>query len=136
MAYSSIEAIIAAIKADATAAMEATQKKALELEKQGLDNFYASAQPKVYVRTGALGSTAKVGPLLINGSLISFEPYLNTDGMHPVQKRLKTLGDVIEASHNNPSRWRIVGRFKYWDYANNKFQEALDEEMSKYFDRA
>lgn len=123
------------IRRCAKEAIAATQAQALPIIEGEFQVFYASGQPKVYVRSGALGESGRVDGLQSSGDVTSFEAYLETSGGHPNPCILKTMGDVIEATHNNPSAWRIVGRHRYWDASTEKIGEVQASELGKYFTR-
>lgn len=132
--FSSLEAILEDIRKCAKQAVEAVHSQAEQIEQSELQKFYDSGKPKVYVRSGALLNSRRVGPFMAGGDIFTFEGYLETGGIHPNADKLVTMGDVIEATHNNPSHWNIKGRYKYWDGAEKKLAQALDKEMAKYFD--
>lgn len=131
--FSSLDAMLADIRKCAKEAIENTHEEALPIIEGELAAFYASGQPKVYERTGALGNSGRVDGVVSGGDVTSFDAYLETNGVHPKPCKLVTMGDVIEATHNEPTQWKIVGNHKYWDEATEKIGEVQSEQLSKYF---
>lgn len=131
--FTSAEAMIADIQKCASDAISAVHSEAPSIENQEFGNFYASGTPKMYQRSGAMGRTGRQENLVLGGDTPGFTERLETAGIHPNADKLQTMGEVLDAAHNNPGKWKIVGRWRFWDEIDRRLGEKLDQEIGKYF---
>lgn len=104
-------------------------------------SFYAQGNPKVYVRTGALGNTPKVTAAKASDKTVSFDVYLDTNyqystGDNPSMQQVLELaenGTAWTTKSGAPAR-STVGNGGFWKRSENTFQKTLDNVMSSFFE--
>lgn len=133
--FTSVEAMLEDIRNCAKEAITNTYNQSKSIIQTEIDKFYVSGEPKVYRRTGTLGESGRVGDYHSGGDVTSFEAYLEDKGGHPKPRQLVTVGDVINATLYERSRWHIVGNYDYWTGSTQKIGEKQSSELSKYFVR-
>lgn len=123
-------------------AMRVTSDKAFKDLDYEVGEFYSGKQPRVYVRTYALGNTPRVTKEKITTSAdsanISFDAYLDqsyvykTGDKPSMDKVLDLANDGIPwASYVKPT----VGKKGFWERAEKKIEKDLEDTMGKFFER-
>lgn len=107
-----------ALKREVRKAMSVASEKALSDMYEETGGFYAGGQPKMYVRTGALGDTPRTTPLIVGGDSVSFKAYLDTEGGYTTGKR-PSMEEVLTLANTGfyPGLRQNVGRRHFWDRA-------------------
>lgn len=128
-------------------AMNVTSKKVLADMYEETGNFYTQGkEPTIYERTGALGDTPRTTSVSTSGNEASFEAsfeaYLDKDHQYTTGAN-PTMEDVLNLTKAKPEHNSSVGylrsvrgRTGFWERANEKMGERLDETLNKFFDEA
>lgn len=111
--------------------------------REELSKFYAGGTPRRYVRTGQLGRSNKVTPLLISGSSISFDAYLDINSVHYVMPNPLFMFDGTDHySHFTPpevfdaaekGRARIVGTPGFWGRSERRIEQDFNHTLGSFF---
>lgn len=123
-------------------AMKVTSEKVLADMYEETGGFYTNGRkPTMYERTGALGDTPRTTTVSISGNEASFDAYLDkghqyTTGANP------TMEDVLNLTKEKPEHNSSVGYLRsvrgntgFWERANEKMEDRLDETLNKFFDK-
>lgn len=122
-------------------AMEEANEKILEDMYEETGNFYAGGDPVMYQRTGALGdsprTTAVSSTTSTTGGSASFNAYLDQSNKYTTGRR-PSMKTVLEHANKggdmtNPAMRAVVGKPGFWDRAEEKMQQRLDEAISHHF---
>ena len=124
-------------------AMRKTYEKADKDLFHEVGEFYDSPDPKVYVRTGALGIKApKVTKMEVATSAdysnISFDAYLDQSYVYKTGDK-PSMGQVLDlANYGTPWASYVkptVGKKGFWESAEKKIEKDLEDTMGKFFER-
>lgn len=103
-------------------------------------NFYSGSSPKMYVRTGALGSTPEVTGLTSKGKSVSFDAYLDDShrydtGDNPSMAQVLQLADrgIPWVTSSGATARPTVGNSGFWERSEKKMQKTLDDVMRLFF---
>jgi len=120
-------------------AMRVVQAKAEEdmFEETGM--FYTVGTPKLYPRTGGLGSSPRTTALSVGGNSVSFEAYLEPPDYSAVNAYLQSLGyqsyfsgmQVLTAAEQH--RAHILGKPYFWSRAKKKIERDFYNTMQSFF---
>ena len=121
-------------------AIQVVQKKveADMYEETGL--FYAGGDPDRYKRTGALGDTPRTTACSNSGDSVSFEAYLDqshgySTGSNPSMGQVLDLANYgIPFETPNGVARPTVGSPGFWERAEKKMGETLDDTMGQFFE--
>ena len=92
-------------------------------------SFYTSGNPKVYIRTGALGDTPRITPITSSGKSISYEVYL--DQSHSYTTGTWDMPTVMENAEVGGGG--ILGKPGFWQRSERNYQKTLDSVMRSFF---
>ena len=124
-------------------AMNIVNLHAENIMREELASFYAGGTPKIYVRTGQLGKSAKVTPLATSGTTISFKAYLDKGSVsYHVPNPLfdfdgtgnyshyttDQVFDAAEAGHSG-----IVGKPGFWGRSERRIEQEFNSIMGAFF---
>lgn len=105
-------------------------------------DFYSQGHPKMYERTGTLGTTPRVTKTVSSGDEVSFDAYLDQKYVYATGDN-PTMGQVLDLA-NYGIRWKTksgapakatVGKKGFWERAEKKMGKTLDDTMSQFFDK-
>ena len=122
-------------------AMEEANEKILEDMYEETGNFYAGGDPVQYQRTGALGDTPRTTAVSSStsatGGSASFNAYLDQTGGYTTGRR-PSMKTVLEHANTggdmtNPPMRAVVGNSGFWERAEDKMKQKLDEAISHHF---
>lgn len=105
----------------------AEQMKADVYEQVG--SFYTQGNPKIYVRTGALGDTPRVTPITASGKSVSYEVYL--DQSHNYTTGTWDMPTVMAAAEVGGGG--ILGKPGFWKRSEKTFQKTLNRVIHSFF---
>lgn len=94
-------------------------------------SFYTAGKPKKYKRTGALGDSPRTTALTQMRNGISFWAYLD-DG-HDYTTGTFTMGQVLQRAESTHFRSGILGRPKFWQRTQKRFERTFRSTMKKFF---
>lgn len=124
-------------------AMQEVRTKDLEDMLKETQRFYTIGNPKIYQRTGKLGSSPRTTPITIGGDTISFEAYLNQgQGWYGKGNPNPAFTKRGYASYFSPLQVlnaseyhfaRVKGRPGFWHRSELKFQMNLDRTLASHF---
>ncbi len=121
-------------------ALVVTQQKMLADMYEETAGFYTGGEPKMYVRTGALGDTPRTTAITNTGNSASFEAYLDTNhqytsGSNPNMQQVLELandGRPFITKNGYPAK-PTVGSKHFWDRANEKMEQTFEDTMKDFF---
>ena len=127
------------IQAEMQKAMQVVQAKAEADMYEETGNFYTQGSPRIYPRTGNLGSSPRTTGLSGGGNSVSFEAYLEPGDYTGVNNYLRTLGfasyfspmQVLTAAENGGAH--ILGRSGFWRRSEEKIEQDLNETFASFF---
>ena len=134
------------IMAKARSAVEETQVMAMKEMKQGVQDFYDYAEPVKYVRTGALGKTPSVTPIVevrrggVYNSELSFTAYLDKSHQYTTGKE-PDMEDVLNLTNYKERLGKVgylrdaVGKSGYWEESLDRIDKDFYKAMIKRFKR-
>ena len=91
--------------------------------------FYSQGSPKMYKRTGTLGSTPKVSPLSVGGTQISFDAYL--DKSRGYRTGTFSMSDVLTNAEAHTAG--ILGKPKFWANSEKRMEKTFEKTMKRFF---
>ena len=121
-------------------AMNVASQKMLAETMQETYSFYTMGNPKIYVRTGALGDSPKVTALSVSGNTMSFDVYLDKELGYRVPNTAFTSrgyasyfsgAEVLQAAENHTAH--ILGKPGFWRRSESKFQKILNSSIKSFF---
>lgn len=120
-------------------AMQVVQAKAEADMFEETGNFYTSGNPRLYQRTGNLGSSPRTSGLSGGGNTVSFDAYLEPGDYTSANARLQSMGfssyfsplQVLTAAEHGTSH--ILGRPGFWQRSEQKIEQDLNDIMSQFF---
>lgn len=120
-------------------AMQVVQAKAEADMFEETGNFYTSGNPRLYQRTGNLGSSPRTSGLSGGGNTVSFDAYLEPGDYTSANARLQAMGfssyfsplQVLTAAEYGTSH--ILGRPGFWQRSEQKIEQDLNDIMSQFF---
>lgn len=143
MAANNMQQLNAMLMEELRKAMNVTSKKVLADMYEETGGFYTQGKkPTMYERTGALGDTPRTTAVSTSGNEASFEAYLDkghqyTTGANPTMEDVLNLTKAVPDHNSSVGYLRSVrGRTGFWERANEKMGERLDETLNKFFDEA
>lgn len=120
-------------------AMNVTSKKVLADMYEETGGFYTKGNPTMYKRTGALGDTPRATSVSVSGNEASFDAYLDKNHKYTTGAK-PTMEDVLNLTKKTPIHNSSVGYLRsakgrggFWERANEKMGERLDETLNKFF---
>lgn len=139
IACSSMAELEAAIMKEMRSAMEEVHEQVPDKMKDTIkQEFYASAEPKLYVRTEQLQNTPKTMPLSESGKTITFDAKLDNSGGYSTGKK-PSMQDVLELTNDGDTSSSVgylrpaVGSTGYWQKVEKCIEDNLNSAMSKHF---
>lgn len=134
MNVNSMEELRKAMLHEAEKAMRVASEKILAEMHHETGDFYTGGEPEIYERTGALGDTPKTTAITQSGDSVSFDAYLDQSHTYTTGKN-PTMHDVLILTNNGsfPGLHPAVGKTGFWDRAEDKMQDILDDVMGKTF---
>lgn len=132
---SSSKEISAKIMEEIVAAMHEAEYMAMGDMQEGTEVFYGGGQPKVYERTGQLGTTPRTSGVKTSGKSVSFDAYLSQEGKYSTGKH-PSMGTVLElANYGNVSGYKdTVGTKGFWEYSEGLIEESFHRALASRFD--
>lgn len=135
----SMKELMQEIRKQAEKAMQIVQAKAEADMYKETGNFYTSGNPRLYQRTGNLGSSPRTTGLSSGGNTISFEAYLDPGDYTAANARLRSMGfssyfsplQVLTAAEHGASH--ILGRPGFWERSEEQIEKDLNEVMAQFF---
>lgn len=120
--------------------MNLTSKNVLMDMYEEVGGFYTNGkEPIMYERTGALGDTPRTTSISASSNEVSFEAYLDKEHQYTTGKS-PTMSDILNLTKLKPERNSSVGYLRmvkgkvgFWERANQKMGERLDESLSRFF---
>lgn len=99
--------------------------------------FYTKGEPKMYERTGALGDTPRTTAIITNGSVFTFNAYLDQSHQYTTGKS-PLMSDVLAVAndHSLSATYGLMpplGRQHFWDRAEKKIERTLNKTMRSFF---
>ena len=125
------------ILADMQTAVQATEKKAMDAMRKGIEYFYAGGFPDRYIRTEQLKKTPRTTGVQVKSKKhVEFDAFLDeslpnyTTGKHP------SMGEVLQLTNEGsyPGLRPAVGSPGYWDWAEVQIGKDFEDAMKQYFD--
>lgn len=119
-------------------AMSIAANRCLEILYDETGSFYVGGEPEIYERTGALGDTPAVTPILNNSKTISFEAYLNTNYTYNSGKN-PTMLDVLRLANSGiidssvGKLFNTVGSEGFWDRAVVRMEKEFYKTLEEFF---
>ncbi len=116
-------------------AVTATKVEADMYEETG--DFYTGGNPKLYVRTGALGDTPRTTAISQSGNVLMFNAYLDQNYQYSTGKS-PSMGAVLDVAndHSFASSYVLnppVGRQHFWERAEKKMEKSFKKTMRCFF---
>lgn len=120
-------------------AMQVVQSKAEADMFEEVGSFYTSGSPKIYPRTGNLGSSPRTTALSIGGNSVSFDAYLEQGSYDGVNAYLQSLGfksyfsplQAFTAAENHTSH--VLGRPGFWKRSEQRIEQDLNNTIASFF---
>lgn len=140
MAAKNIKELNAMLQKELRKAMNVVSEKTLEDMYEETGEFYTQGEPKMYVRTGALGDTPRTTSLSSTNNSVSFEAYLDEKHQYTTGKN-PSMKDVLKLANNgitNSSVGKLrktVGKQGFWEEAEKKIEKDLDNTLSSFFEK-
>lgn len=120
--YTSASAIKAAIRQKANQAMQKISNKGLETAQKNNAGFYTGS-PKVYERTGQLGSSSSTSGVSGGGSSISTEVYL--DDSYSYTTGTWSANQVLNAAEYGTAN--LVGSPGFWAKTVEEMPDIIED---------
>lgn len=123
-------------------AMANVSREAEDALEESTQEFYSGGSPTRYRRTGELGKTPNVDPIRTtsSGSCVetSFRAYYDTSHQYTTGRApsMRTVLDLANRGEPAARQYHLrenVGQTGFIDNAYEKIENALDNELSKYF---
>lgn len=142
-AASSMAELQLQILTEMSAAMAGAQVGMKADMEHALDSFYDGGSPKKYNRTYKMRNTPKTSPLSMTATSVTYDAYLDQSGGYTSGSK-PSMGEVLRLANDGtpfttkngyPAR-PTVGTGQFWQRAEKDFEQTLDENMSRYFDKA
>ncbi len=131
------------LRTELRVAMQEVRTKDLEDMLKETQRFYTIGNPRIYQRTGALGSSPRTTPLSGGGNTVSFEAYLNQNqGWYGRGNPNPAFTSRGYASYFSPLQIlnaaeyhfaRVKGRPGFWHRSELRFQINLDRTLATHF---
>ena len=135
----SLSALQQMIKKEVRSAMQEVHSKALINMQQETRNFYSIGKPHIYIRTGALANSPKVGALFDSGYYLSFWFYLSPPSYYVPNPAFTMRGyasyfsplQVMNAAEYHFAH--VLGRPGFWHRAYVKTEHDFKRAFSSRF---
>lgn len=124
-------------------AMQVVQAKAEADMFEETGNFYTVGNPKIYQRTGGLGSSPRTTNLSSGGNSVSFEAYLDPDqGWYGAGNPNPAFTSRGFSSYFSPMQIlnaaeyhfaHVLGRPGFWRRSEQKFERDLNNTITSFF---
>ena len=119
-------------------AMHVTSEKMLADMYEETGDFYTKDEPKLYMRTGALGDTPRTTAVSTVGNEVFFKAYLDknhqyTTGKNPTMEDILNLANSGITSSSVGKLRPVVGKSGFWDRSEQKMEKTLTDTMNKFF---
>ena len=120
-------------------AMQATQVKIKADMLKETQAFYSQGSPKLYTRTGQLGSSPRTTPVVIGGNSASFEAYLQLGSYHVPNEAFTSRGwascfsplEVMTAAEAGTAH--IKGKSGFWERSLQHMEKDINTVFGRYF---
>lgn len=123
-------------------AMQATQTKIKADMLKETQAFYSQGSPKLYTRTGQLGSSPRTTPVVMGGNSASFEAYLqegNWYGADNPNPAFTSIGwsskftplEVLTAAEAGTAH--IKGKSGFWERSLQHMEKDINTVFGRYF---
>ena len=120
-------------------AMQATQVKIKADMLKETQAFYSQGSPKLYTRTGQLGSSPRTTPVVMGGNSASFEAYLQLGSYHVPNEAFTSRGwasyfsplEVMTAAEAGTAH--IKGKSGFWERSLQHMEKDVNTVFGRYF---
>lgn len=120
-------------------AMQATQVKIKADMLKETQAFYSQGSPKLYTRTGQLGSSPRTTPVVMGGNSASFEAYLQLGSYHVPNEAFTSRGwasyfsplEVMTAAEAGTAH--IKGKSGFWERSLQHMEKDINAVFGRYF---
>jgi len=120
-------------------AMQATQVKIKADMLKETQAFYSQGSPKLYTRTGQLGSSPRTTPVAMGGNSASFEAYLQLGSYHVPNEAFTSRGwasyfsplEVMTAAEAGTAH--IKGKSGFWERSLQHMEKDVNTVFGRYF---
>lgn len=120
-------------------AMQATQVKIKADMLKETQAFYSQGSPKLYTRTGQLGSSPRTTPVAMGGNSASFEAYLQLGSYHVPNEAFTSRGwssyfsplEVMTAAEAGTAH--IKGKSGFWERSLQHIERDINTVFGRYF---
>ena len=120
-------------------AMQATQVKIKADILKETQAFYSQGSPKLYTRTGQLGSSPRTTPVVMGGNSASFEAYLQLGSYHVPNEAFTSRGwasyfsplEVMTAAEAGTAH--IKGKSGFWERSLQHMEKDINTVFGRYF---
>lgn len=120
-------------------AMQATQVKIKADMLKETQAFYSQGSPKLYTRTGQLGSSPRTTPVVMGGNSASFEAYLQLGSYHVPNEAFTSRGwasyfsplEVMTAAEAGTAH--IKGKSGFWERSLQHMEKDINTVFGRYF---
>lgn len=101
---------------------------------EGTEVFYGGGQPKMYERTGQLGTTPRTSGVKTSGKTVSFDAYLSQEGGYETGKH-PSMATVLQLANNGGvAGYRdTVGTKGFWEYSEGLIEESFHRALASRF---
>lgn len=125
-----MEQLEAMIRKEMVYGLQMASIEANEIMNDAIKDFYAGGEPEMYQRTHQLDQTPETTDISQTGSSAFFDAYLRDSGGYYTGKE-PSMREVLQLTNNGsaPGLRPAVGSAGYWNRAEQKFQNALDNGM-------
>lgn len=119
-------------------AMNLGSKRVLGEMYDKVGQFYTGAEPKMYVRTGALANTPEVTEVSSDGNEVSFTAYFDDTGRYSTGKR-PTMHDVLDLANYGKTDSSVgtlypaVGKGGFVERADANIEKIMDSTLRQFF---
>lgn len=122
-----MEQLEAMIRKEMVYGLQMASIEANEIMNDAIKDFYAGGEPEMYQRTHQLDQTPETTDISQTGSSAFFDAYLRDSGGYYTGKE-PSMREVLQLTNNGsaPGLRPAVGSAGYWNRAEQKFQNALD----------
>ena len=120
-------------------AMQATQVKIKADMLKETQAYYSQGSPKLYTRTGQLGSSPRTTPVVMGGNSSSFEAYLQLGSYHVPNEVFTSRGwssyfsplEVMTAAEAGTAH--IKGKSGFWQRSLQHMERDINTVFGRYF---
>lgn len=136
MTVSNMAQLQQALLSKVTQALSVANQKSLNIMKEEVAGFYNGGTPVKYKRTGQLKGTPTTTGVVTNGNSVSFEAKLDSSGGYS-SGRKPSMMQVLRLTNYGDTGGILrpaVGSPGYWEKAEVRIEQALNDALGKYFD--